>query len=73
MEDKLEVVQNLETLLKSTREFDDLKQLKFVDNDRGEFVEVYFKDRKYLDPDYIINVTCDSGIAIIRDVMRVLY
>ncbi len=72
-ENKVEVVQNLETLLKSTREFSDIDHLSYVEMDRGEFVLVYFKNRTYSDPDYTIEVTWDSGIAIVMDVLRKIY
>ena len=72
-ESKIEVVKNLETLLKSTREFSDLDHLAYVETDRGEFVLAYFKNRAYSDPDYTVDVTWDSGIAIVMDVMRKLY
>lgn len=72
-ESKIAVIGNLETLLKSTRAFHDIDQLEYVKNDRGEFIEVYFKDRPYEKPDYTINVTADSGIALVMDVLRRIY
>lgn len=83
MEDKVKIVRELEILLKSTREFSDLDHLEYTETDKGEFVLVYFR-HSYNEPftlhpelledrprhDYWINVTADSGIALIKDVIR---
>ena len=69
MEDKRKVVRKLEQLLMSTREYYDLTKLSYeVTEDGSEYVFVYFEHSET--PCYRVNVTADSGIALVRDVLR---
>ena len=65
MENKEEIVMRLKLLLKATREGRGIEELA-LSGDQNE-VTVKFRsgsERK-------VNVECDSGIALIRDVMKI--
>lgn len=67
MEDKEKILKGLLLTLRKTREFEDLNDLVYSKtNDGMEFVTCIFECGSY----YSINVTMDSGIAMIRDVLR---
>lgn len=68
MEDKEKIIEKLRDALLETRELHDLEDLYYVpENSNGdEFVVALFR----LGGTKIINVTMDSGIAMIRDVLR---
>ena len=67
-EDKKAIVKKLEELLKMTIEFSDLRELVY-EKDRGcEYVRAYFGDSWHCS--YRIDITWDSGIALIRDTLR---
>ena len=67
MEDKKKILKGLLLTLRSTRRFEDLRDLVYSKNDDGmEFVTCIYENGSY----YSINVTMDSGIAMIRDVLR---
>ena len=69
MENKRKIVRALEDLLKQTRAGEDIEFLHLRYDENGdEWVYVHYKD------DYIrkVIVTADSGIALIRDVLRAL-
>ena len=72
-ENKEVVVQNLETLLRSTRGYYNIHLEYHVQsvNDHViyEYVVITYDNRDYVDK---VNVTADSGFAIIKDVMRKL-
>ena len=69
MEDKRLVVAKLEELLRVTRQFNDLTLMKYEVAENGmEYVLVYFNNEEK--PSYRVNVTADSGVALIRDVLR---
>ena len=67
MEDKKKILKGLLLTLRSTRRFEDLRDLVYSKTDDGmEFVTFIFENGAY----YSVNVTMDSGIAMIRDVLR---
>ena len=47
-----------------------LTELKYFEDERGEFVRPIFRDGNGKDGYYDVNVTCDSGIAIIMDLTK---
>ena len=69
MENKVDILKAFEETLKLTREFSDLDALKYTEREDGtELVLVYFGSNLY--PTYKVNVTADSGIAMISDILR---
>ena len=69
MEDKALVTQKLFALLKTTREYFELESLEYgMAGSGSEFVTATFEDGRR----QTINVTMDSGIALIRDVIKFL-
>lgn len=66
MEDKKEIVMLLKHLLKATRAGANIEQMELGAD--GETVRITFNNQCARD----INIACDSGIAIIVDVARVL-
>jgi len=71
MEDKKAIAQALSDTLKLTRQYNDLLRLEYtVDGkgvDREEIVTAYFEHGHKT-----INVTWDSGAAMVRDIIRAL-
>lgn len=66
MEDKKMIIEKLYDALVETRELHDLADLYYIQEDSEEYVVALFVrggTKK-------INVTMDSGIAMIRDVLR---
>lgn len=63
MEDKKEIVMSLKHLLRATRAGADIEQMELSGN--GETVRITFENGCEKD----INIACDSGIAIIKDVV----
>lgn len=61
-----EFIHQLEKILKTCKEWID--HIVYEDNDKGEYITVVAKN-KYK---YTINITGDSYIAIIEDVVRVI-
>ena len=66
MENKEEIVQALFKTLSLTREYSDLSSLSYVKEKGGEYVIAKWEDGY----NKKICVTCDSGIAIIKDVIK---
>lgn len=70
-ESKEEIVRNLEILLRSTRGYYNINLEYCINsvNDRViyEYVVISYDNRDYEEK---VNVTADSGLAIIKDVMR---
>lgn len=80
-EDKKEICNKLCELLRMTRNFGDdrynsLKELRYVVNGSEEFVVPIFKDgtgepnEHFPNGYYAVNVTADSGVSLILDVMK---
>ncbi len=69
MENKMEILDLLLPLLQATRRFYDLQDLIYAkqDDDYTELVTAVFPGGKV-----VCNVTADSGIAMIRDIIRQL-
>lgn len=65
-EDKQAICDALCEALKLTRNYRDIQQLEYCKDERKEIVSVIFSDYTFKD----INVACDSGTALIRDVMK---
>lgn len=72
MEDKKRITEELGNLLKMTRQFNDLDTCEYSKDENGnEMVTLTGKPNEtgYCWK-YYCNVTWDSGIALIRDVLR---
>ena len=67
MEDKQEIVMHLKWLLKATREGSGIETLVVSEDEKN--VTIMFNSGSTRD----VNIECDSGIAIIRDVVKSLY
>lgn len=70
MENKGEIVRRLYATLKETREFEELKDLEYIKETGKTYYEEYVTatfDNGYTKK---INVTHDSGIAMIRDIIN---
>lgn len=67
MENKQKILERLCKTLKETREYRDLKSIKYVTQGSSEYAVLTFPDETYS-----VCITADSGIAVIRDVMRFL-
>lgn len=65
-EDKQAICDALCEALKLTRNYRDIQQLEYCKDEIKEIVSVIFSDYTFKD----INVACDSGTALIRDVMK---
>lgn len=66
-ENKFETTKLLQKTLQSTRQFEDLKSLQYrIWEDGEEIVEAEFENGLVTS----VCVTADSGVALIRDVMR---
>lgn len=69
MEDKREILAMLCNTLRKTRQFSDLLEIKYIKMENGdEFAVAYFMRGQKR-----INITADSGIAMIRDVVNKLF
>lgn len=66
MEDKQKILDLLLPTLQATRENADLKELTYKAQNNNEIVVCKFKSGLEL----FVNVTIDSGMAMIRDVLR---
>lgn len=68
-EDKKEVTNALFTALKTTIEGVDIKEMRYdkLENNRETVTIVYVDEHRKL-----INVSCDSGIALMKDVLRAI-
>ena len=68
-EDKKEVTNALFMALKTTVEGVSLKEMRYdkLANDRETVTLIYDNDYRKT-----VNVSCDSGIALMRDVLRVI-
>lgn len=64
MEDKQKICDLLAPALRETRNLNDLDYLEY--NRERELVYAYFKNRYCK----IVNVACDSGIAMIQDIIK---
>ncbi len=67
MEDKQEIVMHLKWLLKATRAGSDVETLVLSKDETA--VTISFSSGFTRD----VNIECDSGIAIIQDVVKALY
>lgn len=65
-EDKQAICDALCKTLKLTRDYCDIQQLEYCKCNHEEIVSVIFSDYSFRD----INVSCDSGTALIRDVLK---
>ena len=68
-EDKQAICDALCETLKLTRNYCDIQELEYRKDKHKEIVSVIFSDYSFKD----INVACDSGTALIRDVMNNLH
>lgn len=66
MEDKREIVMLLKHALQATRAGEDIEQMELSGDE--ETVQITFSNKCVKD----VNIACDSGIAIIRDVAKAL-
>lgn len=70
MENKSNIVQRLHLCLLATRAGEDVADMQYFKFDDGvEWVTIIFKDGSSRP----VNVTADSGIAMIQDVVKALY
>ena len=67
-EDKVGITFGLQCTLQQTKLFEDLKKLTYVKDIGGETVIAVFKNGR----EERIDVTADSGIALISDVIKAL-
>lgn len=67
MEDKQEIVMHLKWLLKATRAGSDIDALTLSGDEKT--VKIRFCNGSERD----VNVECDSGLELIKDVAKVLY
>lgn len=69
-ENKEDISNQLAEALKRTRMWDDITRLKYIKEDSGsEYVYVDYKGKPAARR---INVTCDSGWQLIKDVIKAL-
>lgn len=69
MENKKEIIRRLENSYRATRE--DIDALVYYETEHhDEFVDVYSYCRSQSKPWITVNVSCDSGIAMIYDVAK---
>ncbi len=66
MENKKDIIFRLKLLLKITSAGEDIEDMELSDDE--ETVHIRFKDGYKRD----VNIACDSGAAIIEDVVKVL-
>lgn len=66
MENKQRICDLLAAAIGETRAGDDLSYLEFDED--AEVVKVYFGSNTF--PSKVINVACDSGWAMIRDIVK---
>lgn len=65
MEDKAQICKLLLPVLQATRAGEDITGIEYTEQEYRETVSIY---RSWGSQD--INVTCDSGIAMIRDIIK---
>lgn len=68
LEDKQNVCEKLCKALKLTRDFNTLVYLQYEKKKNIELVHAIFQDKRTV----LVNVTCDSEAALIRDVVNIL-
>lgn len=66
MENKQHICDLLTAVISETRAGDDLSWLEYDEDE--EVVKVYFNQNTF--PSKVINVACDSGWAMIRDIVK---
>ena len=66
LENKVDIVAELSVLLRMTRRGEGMQLVYKQKPDGEEYVEIYSGGRRYRS----INVSADSGIALIRDVIK---
>lgn len=66
MENKAEIAKKFCDTLRMTREFEELQSLEYAHDDYREYVTATFKNGYTKE----INVAHDSGIAMIRDIIK---
>ena len=69
MEDKANICRLLLGVLQQTRQCRDLVELEYINNDGDEYVNAVFACGSSVP----INVTADSGIAMILDITKSMY
>ena len=67
-EDRLKILSLLYDLLQETRAGRNISELSYHVDDNWEYVKIRFEKGGHK----IVDVTADSGISMIRDVLRVL-
>ena len=68
MENKANITQRLLLCLMATRAGDDIEDMSYGKINREEIVSIRFKHGSTLH----VNVTADSGLALIKDVIKAL-
>lgn len=68
IENKQNVCDKLLITLRETRDFKDLVYLRYEKKKSIELVHAIFQEKKTI----LVNVTCDSEAALIRDVVNIL-
>lgn len=63
-EQKQTILDLLTLTLRHTRAGNDIREIKLD----GDFAKVFFQDAT--EPGRVINIACDSGIAMIRDILQ---
>ena len=66
MEDKVKIARNFAEVLKMTEAYSELRGLTYAKTDDDEFVLAEFQNGRTKK----INVRLDSGIAMIKDIIR---
>ena len=72
MEDKKGIVKTLLSLLRQTRFGDNILYMQYTTTISGEYVRITCSGDDALLNTIIVDVTADSGIAIINDVIKAL-
>ena len=68
MENKERITHQLMLCLLATRAGEDIDDMAYLRTKYQECVNITFKDKKYMS----VDVTADSGIALIKDVIKAL-
>lgn len=68
VENKQNICDKLLITLRETRDFKNLIYLKYEKKKNIELVHAIFQDKRTV----LVNVTCDSEAALIRDVVNIL-
>lgn len=68
MEDKREILARLLHVLQATRAGRDIADLELEENKYGEYCKIVFNSGKRR----VVDITADSGLSIIKDVIAAL-